>query len=73
VTYHGIEEVDRGEGLRLFDAAARRFLGISGDEFLHRWDSGDFDDDDQSEVTHVALLIPFAREWDGCIGDETGA
>jgi hypothetical protein len=57
-----IEEVDRGEGLRLFDAAARRFLGISGDEFLRRWDAGDFDDDDRPEVTHVALLIPFARD-----------
>lgn len=56
-----VHEASEEEGRELFDAAARRFLGMTGDEFLALWDRGAFEDDDRSEVTLVALLIPFAR------------
>jgi hypothetical protein len=49
------------EGRELFDAAARRELGISGDEFLRRYDAGEYEDEDASPVTNVVMLLPFAR------------
>lgn len=56
-----VEEVTREEGARLFDDVARRFLGMSGPDFLSRWDAGAFRGDDRNEVYHVAMLIPFGR------------
>jgi hypothetical protein len=56
-----VEEVSEEQGRALFDRIARRFLGMSGVEFLARWDRGDFVGDDRPEVTHVAMLIPFGR------------
>lgn len=48
-----------------FDAQARRWLGISGDEFLRRWDAGDYrriaDDADHPHVMSIAMLIPLVR------------
>jgi len=56
-----VEEVTPEDGVRLFDAAARRFLGISGPDFLMRWDAGVFKGDERNEVFHVSMLIPFGR------------
>jgi hypothetical protein len=36
-------------------------LNISGDEFLSRWDAGEYEDAEDPSVTRVAMLIPFAR------------
>lgn len=55
-----LREASEAEGRELFDAAARRFLGMSGEEFLRRRDAGEFVEDDRPEVTLVAMLIPFA-------------
>lgn len=48
-----------------FDAQARRWLGISGDEFLRRWDAGEYrgvaDDADHPHVMSIAMLIPLVR------------
>lgn len=53
------------EGRDFFDVQARRLLGISGDEFLRRWDAGEYDelvDDPQHpEILRLAVLIPFTR------------
>lgn len=56
-----VRELSPAEGRALFDKSARRLLGISGDEFLARWDSGDYKDEHGNAVIHVAMLIPFAR------------
>ena len=56
-----VGELTREEGQALFDARARAALGISGEEFLRRWDAGEYANVDRSEVIRVALLIPFAR------------
>jgi hypothetical protein len=38
---------------------------MSGEEFLRRWDAGDFvdrvDDPDHPEIMRLAMLIPFGR------------
>ena len=56
-----IHEVSAEEGAALFDKTARKLLGISGDEFLARWDRGDYTDDERTAVTKVAMLVPFTR------------
>lgn len=37
-----IVELSRDEAAEAFDAVARREMGISGTEFLRRWDAGEF-------------------------------
>lgn len=57
-------EVTPEEGRQLFDAEARRWLGMSGEEFLCAWDAGEIDPNDperHSRIMHVVMLIPFAR------------
>lgn len=57
-----LELLSDDEGRALLDEAARRYLGMSGAEFLMAWDSGKFQDDpDRPEVMRVAMLIPFGR------------
>lgn len=49
----------------LFDQESRRIVGISGKEFLTRWDAGeyrDFEDTPEGrELSYLILLIPFGR------------
>lgn len=56
-------ELTREEGRALLDEHAREFLGISGAEFMRRWDAGEIDltGPDHDEVLGVSLLLPFAR------------
>lgn len=65
-TENRIREITEVEGRELFDRNARHYLGISGEEFIRRWDAGFYDDpDDRSkngpEVMRVASLLPLAR------------
>ena len=60
---HEVEvvEVTREEGRAMLDRAARDELSLTGEQFLARWDTGDYEDTDDPAVTRVAMLIPFAR------------
>ena len=54
------------ESRALFDRKARAILGISGPEFLRRWDAGEYRDlpEDTRENRNtrwVVALIPFGR------------
>lgn len=48
-----------------FDRQAQRLLGISGEEFLRRYDAGEYatpqDDRQQRAVMKLAMLAPFGR------------
>jgi hypothetical protein len=46
------------EARALFDRQARKYLGMSGEEFLRKWDAGEFDDPDQTNIVRVVLMIP---------------
>ena len=53
--------VDKTEGERMLDEEAQRYLHISGEEFIRRWDAGEYQTDgDRPDVIRVAMLLPFA-------------
>ncbi len=55
-----VREATHEEGLAMLDRRARHRLGISGAEFLRRWEAGEYaDDPDQPGVMDVAMLLPF--------------
>lgn len=58
-----VASIDDATAWSLFDAAARRYLQMSGDEFLKAWDKGEFghDPDSHRGVMDVAILIPLVR------------
>jgi len=56
-----IHEATPEEGREIVDRAARRELGMSGKEFLRRWDAGEIEDPDRPEILRVAMLLPFVR------------
>jgi len=52
------------EAVAAFDALARRGMGISGEEFLRRWDAGEWADVDLDSVpglVDVSMGIPLVR------------
>jgi len=53
------------ESHELFDRKARAILGISGPEFIRRWDAGEFppltDTKETWDIEFVAALLPFGR------------
>jgi hypothetical protein len=57
------------EGRAMFDAACRRELGMSGEEFLRRYDAGEFDGIEEDEfgrrVVELEMVIPFAKIGEG--------
>jgi len=47
----------------LFQNTALLYMGMSGEQFLEKWDTGGFDDVDSSpQVMRVASLIPLVRK-----------
>jgi hypothetical protein len=57
--------MNQQEGRAFFEEQARKLLGISGEEFLRRWEAGEYDeladDPEHPEILRLATLIPFAR------------
>jgi hypothetical protein len=53
------------EAHQYFDRQAQRLLGIGGEEFLRRYDAGEFaaprDEHQQRSVMKLAMLAPFGR------------
>jgi hypothetical protein len=56
--------IDEAELRRLFDRRVREELGISGDEFVARWQAGDYaeiwDDADHLRIGNLAAMIGLA-------------
>lgn len=54
------------EGREQFDAATRQMMGMSGEEFIRRWEAGEYREiaDTPGNLHIVALvsLIPFAQQ-----------
>jgi hypothetical protein len=58
---NGVKMLTYEEGLEVFDRAARRYLGLSGEEFLKAWNEGKYKDVDidTSGLIRVVMLLPF--------------
>ncbi len=56
-----LRELDEQAGRELVDKQARKYLGMSGEEFKRRWEAGEIDADDSPDVMRVAMLLGFAR------------
>jgi hypothetical protein len=54
------------EGRRIFEREVRDKLDMSGEEFIHRWDAGEYETlDDVPENWHIlrlSFLIPLGRQ-----------
>lgn len=61
----GIELLTPEEARAFFDRRARQLLHVSGEEFLRRWDAGDYrpvpDDAEGRKVGELVMMMPFAR------------
>ncbi len=53
------------QGRRLFDEAAQQMIGISGEEFIRRWEAGEYwataDKSGNRRLVYLIGLIPLAR------------
>jgi hypothetical protein len=59
---NNVKELTLEQGRSLLDRQARKYLQISGDEFIKKWESGEFGDDpDRPEIMRLVMLIPFAK------------
>jgi hypothetical protein len=56
-----IETMTREEGLLLLDRQARKFLGMSGEEFVRKYREGKIENPHRLEVARVAILLPLAE------------
>jgi hypothetical protein len=59
-------EMSQEEGRAMIDRQAHRYLDMSGEEFIRRWDAGAFGDPDDRFENHPAvmrlgMLVPFVR------------
>lgn len=54
------------EGRRLFEEMAHELLNISGQEFIRRWDAGEFKDipdiPENADILYLSFLIPLGRQ-----------
>ena len=61
----GVEFVTPEEARAIFDRQAERTLGISGEEFLRRWDNGEYqpvpDDTEGRKIARLSMMMSFAR------------
>jgi hypothetical protein len=53
-----VVELTPEEGRSLFDREAQRLLGVGGEEFVTRYEAGEYGDDDP-RIMRVAMLLPF--------------
>lgn len=58
-----VVELTSDEGAELFDGITQKNMGITGAEFLERWNAGEFEGiswDDVPGLAAVATALPFA-------------
>ncbi len=62
--FPGIRFLTVEEGYAYFDRRSRELLDIPGDEFLRRWDAGEFrappDAPEDRKLNRLVMLLPFA-------------
>jgi hypothetical protein len=56
-----VREVSHEEGRQMLDAAARKYLNMTAEEFIAAWDEDRILETDDLRVQQVAALLPFGR------------
>jgi len=57
-----VEELDKVEGYKLLDEQTRKTLGMSAADFIAEYEAGHLTNGvEDTRVTHLAMLIPFAK------------
>ena len=57
-----IKELTKAEARRMFDRQAKRYLNMTGSQFIEKWDAGKFNGKaDTPAVIRLAMLLPFGR------------
>ncbi len=54
----GVQELTQEEGRSLFQKQCQRYLGMSAEDFMRKWEADEFADSDRPEVMRVAMLLP---------------
>ena len=57
-----VERISREEGKRLLDQQARRFLNMSGEQFVRDYRSGRIEHPHRLAVARVAILLPLVED-----------
>lgn len=61
----GIRYLDDEESREYFDQAARRLMNMTGEEFLRRYDAGEFESEMDGprhrQLVKMVMLLPFVR------------
>ena len=55
------KKITKKQSWQVFDAAAHRVLGVSGEEFVKLFESGAYDAERNNAVMQVAMLRPSGR------------
>jgi hypothetical protein len=55
------ESITSDESWSVFDDAARRLLGMDGEDLVQRWESGQLADNKSPELMRVLMLRPSGR------------
>jgi hypothetical protein len=58
----GFHHVSATEGKAILDRQARKYLGMSGEEFVRKYRAGEIEDTDRTDVLRVAMLISLAEQ-----------
>jgi hypothetical protein len=57
-----VQELTEKQSWKLFDRPVHYYLGVSGEEFVVRWESGQYKGPDaEPSRMSVVMLLPFAR------------
>jgi hypothetical protein len=56
-----IQYVTKAEGRAILDRQARKYLGMSGKEFVEKYRAGDLKEYDHSAVSIVSMLLPYSE------------
>lgn len=64
----GVQIISAAEAREIFDYQARKLMGMSGEEFLRRWDNGEFHDlfdkPGHEKLTRLAMKMSLGRAED---------
>jgi len=56
-----VQWISREEGWQILEEQAQLNLGMSADEFIRKWDAGEFENPDTPAIISVYMLLPLVR------------